>query len=696
MSTQLQLRRGPAATVISTTGAAGELLVDTDNWTLYLQDGITPGGHIVGATTNPAGSNTQIQYNNSGAFGASSNLTYDSATNTLIAGKIKFDPVTYSAPTITTTDSVNDMIIVGYVGDNTHPGRSIQMYGGDGQTPGFVSISGGNSSVAATGGNVTINSGGGTTTSGNITIDSSNTGDAGDIILSAGFTLTVSGLGPLLINGAYGSPGDVLTSQGAGLPPLWTTPAGGTVTSVTATSPLSSTGGATPDISISQATTSTDGYLSSTDWNTFNNKGSGTVTSVAALTLGTTGTDLSSTVANGTTTPVITLNVPTASATNRGALSSSDWTTFNSKAASGANSNITSLSGITGAITTPTYIDFATGATVTPAVGRLTWDATDGTLQFGLAGGNVNLQIGQEQVVYVLNKSGGNYTNGQVVYINGAQGNRPTVLLAKADSEATSKGTIGFLTENINNNAQGFVTTSGIVRGVDTSAFTDGDVLYLSATTAGGYTNVPPAAPNHLVVLGYVVRAHATVGEIYVKVDNGYELNELHNVLITSPTNGQLLTYNSTSSVWENANPAYTGTVTSVGGTGSVNGITLTGTVTSSGNLTLGGALTPQTQASSVATSTTINWANKDVTTLTLTGNTAITNSGAVNGQKMILQLVQGGSGSYTVTFTSETQFGTSFTSITLSTTVGKMDMIGLVYSTVNNKYNIVSFAAGY
>jgi hypothetical protein len=73
------------------------------------------------------------------------------------------------------------------------------------------------------------------------------------------------------------------------------------------------------------------GALSSADWTTFNSKGNGTVTSVAALTLGTTGTDLSSTVANGTTTPVITLNVPTASATNRGALSSANWTTFNSK-----------------------------------------------------------------------------------------------------------------------------------------------------------------------------------------------------------------------------------------------------------------------------------------------------------------------------------------------------------------------------
>jgi hypothetical protein len=69
----------------------------------------------------------------------------------------------------------------------------------------------------------------------------------------------------------------------------------------------------------------------------------GTVTSVAALTLGTSGTDLTSTVANGTTTPVITLNVPTASASNRGALSSTDWTTFNNKQTAG--NYITALTG---------------------------------------------------------------------------------------------------------------------------------------------------------------------------------------------------------------------------------------------------------------------------------------------------------------------------------------------------------------
>lgn len=125
------------------------------------------------------------------------------------------------------------------------------------------------------------------------------------------------------------------------------TGASGTVTSVTGTSPVVSSGGTTPAISMPAATTSVNGYLTSADWNTFNGKGSGTVTSVAALTLGTTGTDLSSTVANGTTTPVITLNVPTASAANRGALSSTDWSTFNGKqAALVSGTNIKTVGGV--------------------------------------------------------------------------------------------------------------------------------------------------------------------------------------------------------------------------------------------------------------------------------------------------------------------------------------------------------------
>ena len=149
----------------------------------------------------------------------------------------------------------------------------------------------------------------------------------------------------LLVYQTDGTPG-FYYNGGTAASPSWVGPVGtssttGTVTGVSGTAPVVSSGGTTPAISMAKATGSTDGYLAASDFATFAAKGSGTLTSVAALTLGTAGTNLSSTVATGTTTPVITLNVPTASASNRGALSAEDWSTFNGKQA--AYTNLTGL-----------------------------------------------------------------------------------------------------------------------------------------------------------------------------------------------------------------------------------------------------------------------------------------------------------------------------------------------------------------
>jgi hypothetical protein len=147
-------------------------------------------------------------------------------------------------------------------------------------------------------------------------------------------------------------------------------------------------------ISITQASGSTNGFLSSTDWNTFNNKTSnvGTVTSVAALTLGTTGTDLSSSVANGTTTPVITLNVPTASATNRGALSAADWTTFNNKQNALTNP-------VTGTGTAGQVAYWSSGSAIT-GESNLFWDATNDRLGIGRNNPSQRLDILGSGTVY--------------------------------------------------------------------------------------------------------------------------------------------------------------------------------------------------------------------------------------------------------------------------------------------------------
>jgi len=114
--------------------------------------------------------------------------------------------------------------------------------------------------------------------------------------------------------------------------------------------------------------------------------------------------------------------------------------------------NVTgSISGsLTGVLRTD-YIDFNTGSVVVGGIGRVTWNDGDGTLDVGLKGGNVTLQLGQEQVVRVINNSGGQLleSNYQAVRVEGAQGNRVKVRLAQADNDANSAETLGLVTETI-------------------------------------------------------------------------------------------------------------------------------------------------------------------------------------------------------------------------------------------------------
>lgn len=138
---------------------------------------------------------------------------------------------------------------------------------------------------------------------------------------------------------------------------------------------------------------------------------------------------------------------------------------------------------------------------ITPTVGQIYWDTSEGVPSVNLDTTNgVTLSLGTESYVRVVNKTGVQVNDGQVVYINGAQGNRPTIALAKADTVGTSR-IIGVATQNIADNAEGFITISGDVHGYDTSSFAAGDVLYLSATTAGLLTKTAPASPNNIVIV---------------------------------------------------------------------------------------------------------------------------------------------------------------------------------------------------
>lgn len=157
--------------------------------------------------------------------------------------------------------------------------------------------------------------------------------------------------------------------------------------------------------------------------------------------------------------------------------------------------------------------------------GHLRYDATERTLSLGVGYGSV-LQIGQEQYIRVRNNTGGTITNGKVVYISGSLGNRPTVALAKADIISTSEATIGMATGDILNNADGFITISGVVHDLDTSAYNEGDPLYLSDTVFGGLTTTKPSGA-YVVKIGLVTRSHAVQGEILVTIDNNTVAKQL-------------------------------------------------------------------------------------------------------------------------------------------------------------------------
>jgi hypothetical protein len=184
--------------------------------------------------------------------------------------------------------------------------------------------------------------------------------------------------------------------------------------------------------------------------------------------------------------------------------------------------------------------------------------------------------------VTVRNATGATLAKGTIVYISGANGNNVQVTPAIATSDATSARTLGWLAVSIPNNGSGLCMVEGYLEGLNTQGFTAGAQLYLSGTTAGAFTETKPQAPTHLVYVGVVTKVSSGDGHVFVKVQNGYELGELHDVLIVSPTNNQVLAYDSATQLWKNATNAPDG-VTSITATAPLTG----GTITSTGSIGL-------------------------------------------------------------------------------------------------------------
>ncbi len=236
-----------------------------------------------------------------------------------------------------------------------------------------------------------------------------------------------------------------------------------------------------------------------------------------------------------------------------------------------------------GAVGTVTSVAASiTGDSVTISGSPVT---TSGTLAFAFAGTGAQYIKGdgtlatfpttidqaKNLITEVYNSTGATLTKGTVVYINGGQGNLPTVTKALASGDSTSAQTYGIVQADITNNNNGFVVVAGRLADIDTSAFSVGTQLYLSSTTAGAYTSTKQYAPAHLVYVGIIVRSHPTQGIIEVKIQNGYELDELHNVAAQTPTNNDGLFWESSTSLWKNKSIATILGGTPVIGSGTTN-----------------------------------------------------------------------------------------------------------------------------
>ena len=228
------------------------------------------------------------------------------------------------------------------------------------------------------------------------------------------------------------------------------------------------------------------------------------------------------------------------------------------------------------------YVDFedATGTTV--AAGRMWYDNTVGSWNLGMGGGQITQQVGEE--IFVYGKASAAITEGQLVMKTGVVGSSGTITFAPTTAGLTNdQAIIGIATENIPLNGFGRITAFGVVRGIDTSMFNDGDILWYNPAAGGGaMTATKPTAPNVKCEVGIVINAGSgSSGSIQVEIIHGTELGGTDsNVNISSATGGQLLSYDQVNAYWKNINlTAGTGMTISVTTSG---GITITNSDTGS------------------------------------------------------------------------------------------------------------------
>ena len=229
------------------------------------------------------------------------------------------------------------------------------------------------------------------------------------------------------------------------------------------------------------------------------------------------------------------------------------------------------------------YINFNSNTDPAWENGRVWYNNTSHELNYWTEVNGFNIKIGQQVVQRCINNQGSLLTKGSVVYITGStSSDTPRIVLADWTGENLSANTLGLVAENIAIGATGYVITQGILKGIGTNVYNPGQILYLSSS--GQITGTKPISPKHTVSIGQVVRKQSNNGSIYVSIQNGYEISELHDVITNGKTNGDLLTWDSSSAAWKNSN-VLSGSYTFSGSQTITGSLRITNSITSSNGI---------------------------------------------------------------------------------------------------------------
>lgn len=187
-------------------------------------------------------------------------------------------------------------------------------------------------------------------------------------------------------------------------------------------------------------------------------------------------------------------------------------------------------------------------------VGAISWDSDNGTADIGLSG-SLKLKVGQDDMWYVKNQTGSPITKGTAVYASGTLGASGRILVSPMIANGTipARFFLGIVAETIANGADGYVMNKGKIRQINTNAYNEGDVLWVSPTTAGALTATEPTAPSLKLAVAFVVHKN-TNGVIAVRSTTGVRIADASDVEYSGAADNSFLVYNSSTGVWEDEN----------------------------------------------------------------------------------------------------------------------------------------------